>query len=320
MDYSLFAQEKGFAPPEHPTSEWVLDTGADDEATPEPDTGGTADDAPTANASFNVVIQYTNFGDTLARCQVEVAFYEPEEDDGTGGGSGEVIAVPDEAGTCAYTAFDPDAEEDPGSMNVRGTLDAGDALSLDDGDPVALPASEGTDGSVTYALADCARETYPFGRTFDLVGEGSIVPAFTLVEAVAVGPDLGRTLPADDDIVAGRTTQSLAEPMSWGWERLHDVPVTSEGPVVPSEVFVIRHARVADDRLVEALACVPGDETGVTISAEDLGQLSPTSEETYAYGQIDAYWDGLEVEAPWGELVKVRSLVSWSGEVELVGG
>jgi hypothetical protein len=39
-----------------------------------------------------------------------------------------------------------------------------------------------------------------------------------------------------------------------------------------------------------------------------------------AYGQIDACWDGREVEAPWGELVKVRSLVSWSGEVELVGG
>ena len=56
----------------------------------------------------------------------------------------------------------------------------------------------------------------------------------------------------------------------------------------------------------------------VTMTPEDLGQVSPTSEETYASGQTDAHWEGL-VEASWGELVKVPSLVSWSGELERVG-
>ncbi len=151
-------------------------------------------------------------------------------------------------------------------------------------------------------------------------GEGVGIPSFTLSEAVAVGPDLGRTLPLDDAIVLGKVTQSLTEPLAWGWERLHDAPQTSEGPVVPREMFVVRHARRADNRLLEALACLPGDERGVVISAADLGQLSPTTDATYAYGQIDTYWDGLVVAAPWGQLVKVRSLVSWSGEIVLVAG
>ena len=321
VDYNLYALSQKHAIPDTPESEWALDTGASDWA------GGSGEDSAevtvaeaTIDASFNVAIQYSNFGDTLGRCQIEVAFYEPDAGDGTGGGTGEVIAMPTEPGTCAYTDFDPDAELVAGSMNVRGTLEAGSALTLVDDSTVSLPALDHADGTVTYALVPCSRENFPFARTFDVVGEGAGIPTFTLSEAVAVGPDLGRTLPVDDAIVLGRVTQSLAEPLEWAWERLHDAPETSEGPVIPTEMFVVRHARLSDNRLLEALACLPFDERGIVISVADLGQLSPTTEATYAYGQIDAMWDGLPVAAPWGQIVKVRSLVSWSGEITLVSG
>ena len=320
VDYNFYAMAQKHAIPDDPESEWALDTGASEwEGSGEDSVDSTVAEA-TIDASFNVAIQHSTFGDTLGRCQVEVAFYEPDGGDGTGGGSGTVIAMPTIPGTCAYTAFDPEAEDVAGSMNVRGTLEAGSALTLADDAPVSLPAVDHDDGTVTYAMEACSRETFPFARTFDVVGEGAGIPAFTLSEAVAIGSDLGRTLPLDDAIVLGRVTQSLTEPLEWGWTRLHDAPETSEGPVVPSDMFIVRHARHADNRLLEALACLPTDEHGIVISAADLGQLSPTTEATYAYGQIDTYSDGLPVAAPWGQFVKVRSLVSWSGEIVLVSG
>ncbi len=319
-DYALHAKSPGSTLPDTPGTEWELDTGLLSASAPPEDSGGDAVAGGHIDAAFNVAIQYSNFGATLGRCQIEVAFYEPATDDGTGGGHGDEIALPALPGTCSYTTFDPDEAVIEGSMNVRGTLEAGDFLALDDGDSVPLPAQEHTDGTVTYALAGCAREAFPFGRTFDVAAEGSAIPAFILDEAVAVGPDLGRTLPLEREIVAGRVTQSLSEPLEWGWERLHAMPETSAGPVVPREMFIVRHARREDDRLLETLACMPSDEHGVVISAADLALLSPTTDSTYAYGQIDAYSDGLAVEAPWGQLVKVRSLVSWSGELVLVSG
>lgn len=294
------------------------DTGGD------ADTGGGADTGgpPTADASFSVLLQRPAWGTVVSRCALEVAFYEPAVGDGTGRSRGQTMTIPTDPGTCAYTAFT--GPQAAGPDNIRGTIDAGRALYLASREGTLTLDRTVTDDTdrtlVTYTLPDCEAD-FPFGRAFDLVGEGSpdgLAP-FTLPGAVAVGPDLVRTVPADADLVDEALTHSLQDPLSLAWSLPEAAPTTSAGVVVPTFVVSIRNNTVVDNQMFEALACLPGTDGGIVISTEDLAQLTPEdgAHETAAVVQVDAVWEGGEVAAPWGQIVKVRSAMSFSGNLHL---
>ncbi len=310
------------------------DSGAEFEA----DTGGASVDIPegdsaatsvveatesSANASINVIFQYVTFGQEASACSFDVAFYAVSEDDGFGGGgTAQTIALPTSAGTCAFTRFDPDDTGTGGSMTVQGTLDAGAELHASNADyDVTLSREENEDGSVRYRWNDCTEDTFPFAATLSLSGTGvdGGISAFTLTDAIAVGPDMTQLAPAASDLDAGILPQSVTEPLSWEWSWSADFPATSEGAVEVSELFVLRNQRRADNQLLEALACQPSTDGALTVSAADLSQLTPDpgDDSTYACAQLDARFSGAEADAPWGQTLRAQSLISVSGLVRL---
>lgn len=272
-------------------------------------------------ASFNAILQYNRFGAEVGRCDLEIAFFVPEEGDGTGGGEGRSMTMPTEPGTCAYTWFDPEEEVAAGAINLRGTLPAGDAVTLTDDAPIALDAVADDHGNVTYLLEDCRRETFPFTRRFDASAPGveGGIPAFTLPSAVGVGPDVTRVLPEDDALDREALPVPLDEPLVWEWALDGDAPETSEGGMTRSEMFVLRNNRRADNFVLEAIACLPAELGRVEVPVELLSQLTPDpgDDSTYAAGQVDVYWNGGAVVTAWGSLAKVQTLVSLSGELRL---
>jgi len=282
-----------------------------------------AAEAPLENiqASFNAILQYNRFGAEVGRCDLEIAFFVPEDGDGTGGGEGRSITMPTEPGTCAYTWFDPEEEVAAGAINLRGTLPAGDAVTLTDAAPIALDAAADAHGNVTYLYDDCRRETFPFTRHFDVSAAGvdGGIPAFALAGAVGVGPDVTRVLPEDDALDREVLPVPLDEPLVWEWALDGDAPETSEGEMTRSEMFVLRNTRRSDNFVLEAIACLPAELGRVEVPVELLSQLTPDpgDDSTYAAGQADVYWNGGAVVTAWGSLAKVQTLVSLSGELRL---
>ena len=313
------------------------------EAQTEPESQSTVAEAPTplANASFNVAIESSNWGASLGRCEVQVAFYEPDETDGFGEVEGEgddldnpdaedtandspyatVLPRPTEPGACEYALFDPDAEPTMGDVNVRGTLTAGDEVVLTDAAPITLQLGDLGDGSWRYTMASCSHDTFPFSRTFGLSakGEADGVPAFDLAGVVAVGPDFAfdgiDELPDDGNLLLPD-----GEDFDLMWTNLGNPPTTDAGVASPAMSVSIVTSRNGDNRMVEALGCQPHENGRLTVPAETLAMLTRTRElsgEVYSSVQLDIDYEGGEVDAPWGELVSVRSRVSQSGRVQL---
>ncbi|GDX81304.1 hypothetical protein LBMAG42_31150 [Deltaproteobacteria bacterium] len=309
-------------------AEFEADTGGWTEYADADDTAGVSLSEATeasANASINVIFQYVSFGAETSACSFDVAFYEPAEDDGYGsGGTAQTITMPEVAGTCAFTRFDPDDTGSGGSMTVLGTLDAGEELHATNADyDIALAREEAADGSIRYRWSGCTHDTFPFGQTLSLSGAGAgagvAIEAFSLTDAIAVGPDMLQSSPAAADLVLGILPQSVTTPLDWEWSWSADFPSTSEGPVAMSEMFVLRNVRREGDRLLESLACMPSADGALTVGAADLSQLTPDpgDDSTYASAQLDARFSGAEAEAPWGQTLRAQSLVSVSGLLRL---
>lgn len=319
-DYGIFGR-KGARGPESWADGDGTDTASADDGSDDTGRATTQIDFPETDASFNVAYQYGAFGGSQGRCQVEIAFFQPTTDDGSGGSSGQSISMPSAPGECAFTSFDLDGTVADGSMNIRGTWTAGDSLTLDDGATIPLPKVPHDDGTLTYALADCRHDTFPFARAFDVVapgGDGGL-PGFTLEAAVGVGPDLVRVLPDDAHLDQGILDQSVSEDMEWAWEYASDPPETAEGPMVSQEIFLLRNNRRSDNATLEAVACYPAATGELVVPVDMMSQLTPDPGDgsLYASAQVDVYWDGGDVQTQWGQLVKVRSLITLSGELRL---
>lgn len=276
-----------------------------------------------ANASINLIFQYSSFGNTAAGCVFDVAFYPVTEDDGYGsGGTAQTIDLPTEPGTCAFTRFDPDDTGTGGSMTVRGTDDAGAELHAYNGAyDIPLRRQESEDGTVRYRWEECTHSGFPFAQTLSLRGDGKAggIAAFDLPEVIAVGPDVIQNHPSPEDLDRGVLPTSLAQPFDWQWAWSAGFPSTAEGPVAVTQMFVIRNARTADNQLLEALACKPTEDGGLTVDPSDLGQLTPDpgDDSTYGAAQLDTYFEGAAAEAPWGETLRAQSLISLSGLLRL---
>lgn len=328
-DYSLTGM-KAYSGLGDSGSEFDADTGGWTEYAETDDTAGASlveaeeTEVASANASINVIFQYVSFGAETSGCSFDVAFYEPAEDDGFGsGGTAQTITMPEVAGICAFTRFDPDDTGSGGSMTVLGTLDAGAELRATNTDyDITLAREESADGSIRYRWSECSHDTFPFGQTLSLSGAGTgvAIEAFTLTDAIAVGPDIVQHVPATADLDLGILPQSLTTTLDWEWSWSTDFTSTSEGAVTMSEMFVVRNVRREGDRLLEALACMPATDGALTVTAADLSQLTadPGDDSTYACAQLDARFSGAEAEAPWGQTVRAQSLVSVSGLLRLL--
>lgn len=278
------------------------------------------------DASFSVVHQQTSYGSDTTLCWIQAAFYEAGGDDGQGSGaSGQVVEIPSEPGTCAYTAFAEDEAVADGSMGLRGTVDAGRALGLLGEERILrLDREVNEDGQAVYALENCADGAFPFGETFDVFAPGSAradgLDGFLLRDAVAVGPDLRRVEPGDEALVDGQLQHDNDEPLRFAWEYLDDPPRTAAGEVVSSPLLLLRNTRQSENRVFEALACRPEFDGWVEVPVETLGMLSPDdgSGETYVQAQVDVTWAGEAVTAPWGQVLRIQSLVTFGGVMKLV--
>lgn len=272
-----------------------------------------------AEASINLRFEYGDFGERVSACSAEVAFYTISEDDGYGdGNTAGTITQPEDAGTCAFTAL-TDTSGSGGSLSVRGSVDAGESLRMWGAARLDLPRQESGD-ALTYST-NCSAETYPFGHTLSLSGNGVAggIGTFTLHDVVAVTPDIRQTAPTDADLDAGILPQSVSEPMDWGWEWTGPFPTTADGPAETSQMFYIRNMRRDDNAIFEAIACMPDEDGWLTVPAEMMSLLTPDpgDDSLYASAQLDTYVYGVEGDAPWGETVRVQSKVVLSGLVRL---
>ncbi len=277
----------------------------------------------TSNASINVMLQYSGFGSDATNCMFDVAFYTVAGDDGYGsGGTAQMITMPTDPGTCAFTSFNPDDTGTGGSMTVLGTMDAGDELHASNGSfDLSLTKQTQSDGSIRYHWGACDQASFPFAQALTLTGTGvdGGIAAFSLPDVIAVGPDITQVTPATSQLDLGILPVSVSQPLDWAWAWSAAFPSTSEGPVGVSQTFVIRNQRTSDNQLLEALACMPTHDGSMTISAADLSQLTPDpgDNSTYASAQVDTYFMGAPSVAPWGQTVRAQSLISISGLLRL---
>jgi len=289
---------------------------------------------PEGELSFQVNFQWGDWGQSLAGCTFDLAFYEPYEDDGYGAGQvGQIVELPEEDGDCVTTVFDLDEERGEGATTVRGTLSAGDVITLSSPSAtLELVASIDEQDRLYYRLEDCTVEGFPFGEVFDLDVPGSDeansggagIPAFFAAEAIAVGPDLSLLTPGLESMDGNLLTHSAGEAFEAAWEYHQDIPEV-DGETLGRDLTTFLANRITDtNELIETLACRPAQADGITLSVDDLATLShnpadaETTHEIYQTSfQINTQYQGAEFETPWGALSRVGTAVSLTGVMDL---
>ncbi len=296
------------------------------------------------NVSFDVGFQRNNWGETLSRCQVQVAFTRRGESDGMGEGEEpyrQEMVYPDEIDTCTLTRFDevdssapeePQDEERPGepdsndgesedNWNLRGTMDAGECIWLH-GDERSWALTRLIDGQdrVTYEMADCDADTFPFGQVLDLdVGAADARPplaGLALDDAFVVGPqlDVQVLLESPQD---GLIYHRVDNPLLVEWEEAGPPPDVAH-VFMHEELVMIQVSEMGVADPIEALACRPdlaADEVMVAPSIlEELPHNIALDDNLYSTSfQVDSRYVGPEMQTPWGEVIRVSTTVTDGG-------
>jgi len=289
------------------------------------------DDPPEIAMSLEAVLQRTRWGESLARCQIEVGFRDVGDDDDSSQGSDlSVLVIPDATGTCAYTALRPEEIEDPvgfgtgeDDWELSGTLSGADTIYLhSETTTLTLHRQEIGAGQVRYEVPSCSIADFPFGQVFDLEVpslEGAAIPGFYVEEALAVGPDLRFREPVvslSADILYHRADS----PIYGVWDDLGPPPVVLGEALEPDRMIFVRNHTEGSRAPFEALACLPPDRQ-MAVGPEALALLEANpdrvTEAYYIAFQVDTVFNTPAFEAPWGQTVYARSTVSESGEVHL---
>jgi hypothetical protein len=272
--------------------------------------------------SFSVALQRGDWGESLTRCQVELAFLERGQHDGLfNSPSGQVIDYPTTPGTCRYTSF-TESEAALGLWSIKGTRQAGQSVWLH-GDEASLELELGIDdrGRYTYALNDCDEAAFPFAQVLDLEvpgddGEDGLA-GFEAPEAFAVGADIAidaLPLPLDE---RGRLVLPAGEDLRVGWSYLQQQPSIDGQAVEHLPYLMLRNMHPGDEQPFEALACLPSQLGTATIGAADLAQLTPAGDpetgDPYVAFQLDAWYEGPAVQTPWRSSSRVLSMVTEGG-------
>ncbi len=296
------------------------------------------------HVSFDVGFQRNNWGETLSRCQVQVAFTRRGESDGMGSGGMEgeepfrqEIAYPEEIDTCALTRFDevessaPEEPQEEGrpeerdfendNWNLRGTLDAGECLWLHgDEKSWALTRRIDSQDRVTYEMLDCDADTFPFGQVLDLdVGAHDARPplaGLALDDAFVVGPQLDVQVLLESPQV-GIVYHRVDNPLLVEWEEAGPPPDV-EHVFMHEELVMVQVAEMGVAEPMEALACRPdleADEIMVASSIlEGLPHNIAIDDNLYSSSfQVDSRYVGPDVATPWGEVIRVSTTVTDGG-------
>ncbi len=286
---------------------------------------------PEIEMYLEAVLQRTRWGESLGRCQIEVAFREAETDPAPSQGSASpMILLPETAGTCAYTALAPEEAGDPvgpGSgeddWELLGTLSGSDVIYLhSETTTLTLHRQEIAGGKVRYELAECSIADFPFGQVFDLEVpslEGAAIPGFYVEEALAVSPDVWLREPLVS--LSAETLYHPADTSLHGvWDDLGVQPEVLGERLAPERMIFARNHNEGEFQPFEALACRPPDRQMV-IRPEVLAHLQanpdPETHRYYIGFQVDTALSTPAFMAPWGQTVFARSTVSESGEIHL---
>lgn len=311
----------------HPSTGW----------TPGEDVAHLGSASSMINVSFGVAFQRNNWGDTLQRCQVQVAFTRTGESDGMGMGDSSVqehIQVPEEEGWCMTTRFDEvsdDPPPEPGdedlgpdrtdNWNLRGSLDAGCRVWLH-GEGGSWPLERHFDDKdrVIYELDSCDELSFPFGQVLDLeISEPDAAPPLAglrLEGAFAVGFPLEVEVLIDapqQGILYHRVDNPLLvawQELVWDWDL--------EGDWEHEELAVLRVSEFGVADPVEVLACRPPLENDeILFGSEQLSGLphnhQPDSDHWSSTFQVDSRYIGPMLATPWGEVMRVESTISDGG-------
>lgn len=291
---------------------------------------------PTLQVSVEAALQQSGWGTHLGRCEVNVTFTHPPETDGMYEQPAQLwdpLNIPDRDGDCALTLRDPaemqaalDAQgTPPDNWTLTGTVDVGAEVQLvSDAHTLTLAAEWNEDGTeVRYGLEDCAADTFPRSEAFDLVvAEGAPddgIEPFTLDDVLAAGPGLELTgIGRAPGLIRPALVQGRNAPIRWSFDRA--LPTLDRA--LEHEVRATVRNCVQDGiREFEGLVCVsdPADGTlgtEVTLSGAALARMTPdrdASGDLYLSLQLDSITTGPEVTAPWGQRIRVQSVVSIDG-------
>jgi hypothetical protein len=266
---------------------------------------------------------------------LEVGLWRVEAPPEDPGSRGAVIEIPRTPGTCAYTAFPEHTTQAAGSLGSLGTLDAGSEVSLWDAEGTfPLARVDRSNSDIThYQQLPCDPRTYPAGRTLSLSSPGSAfrdgLPAFTIADAVAVGPELVRTAPTDAEVMASADAaggldrfvlhQPRSEALDLAWTRVGGPPAVGGMELRPRTYVVLRHFFVSEQRVFETLVCAPDVEGTYTLTPDDFARFLPDdgSGETMIGLQVEEHWMTPRTWAPWGGFAP-RSFTSWGGMIYLL--
>jgi len=291
------------------------------------------DEPPEIEMAFEAVLQRTRWGESLGRCQIEVSFKEkaePIEDGPPSGNPAQVILLPEDVGTCAYTALSPAEAGAPmgdgggaDDWQLEGTLSGADTIYLHSAETtLTLHRQPIAGGSVRYELPSCTMADFPFGHVFDLEVphlEGAAIEGFYIEEALAVGPDV--TLREPMVSLSAETLFHPADrPMYATWNDGGSPPEVLGDHLEAHRRIFVRNHNEGEHHPFEALACLPPDRQ-MTLHPETLSALranpDPVTEHYYLAFQVDTVFTTPEFEAPWGQSVFARSTVSESGEIHM---
>lgn len=299
---------------------------------------------PEMDLSFDIALQRNGWGQQVGRCQIQLAFTNKGED-GWGapeGPSPVQVVYPQNVGECVYTDLEPEEQGDPGdgepgggseggdpmdqdeNWNLAGVFEGNDVVWLHSGHrSIALDLVELESGGVRYEWSGCNDADFPFGEVFDLEVPASANPdgiqGFYVEEAFGIGPDLMLLSPQDQPGDGGKVFHWNQQALSANWE--HDVPPPAlEDLELERRVDVVYRNFTHDMRPVEAVVCLPADDAFTTqAEALQMMQANPDSfTQDFLLGfQVDAVYDSPPFKTPWGQSVRVRSVITEGGNVHL---
>jgi hypothetical protein len=259
-----------------------------------------------------------------ARCLLEAGFWRIEAPPRDPGAVGAVIERAVEPGTCVLTRFPDDQTQAAAALGTLGALDAGPYVRLQSGTRILdLPADDRDEDVRRYRMEPCDPMSYPFGENFDLSTPGTTrlegLEAFTLREGLFVGPRVRRVAPPDESAIDGIVHHRRDEALDVAWEEMARRPRVRGRFLQPVTHVTLRHMRRGENRLFEALSCMPDQADSFLIPAEELLRMEPDdgSGDTYVALQVDVGWMAPVAYVPWGGVTR-RSTASWSGLMYLL--
>ncbi len=289
----------------------------------------------TIRVFVDVALQRTSFGQQVGRCQIQVAF-EPvvwgDQDDQPASEPPWAVAYPDQAGTCAFSTEPLPEEGEPSAPDnwyVSGSLIGPPSIALTNMDRrIELLAVESEDGRVRYELPDCSEHSFPTREVFNLDvpetdddGPGDTLPAFRIMDAFAVGPDVHLTTPIPDPDIAGPLPHPIDTDLDVAWQFDGDPPSIGGQVLDPRVELKLYNQDDLREQENQWLVCLPDDDGRFRLGADDLAAMTanpdPADDRWAASLTVHTITESPPFDTPWGESVQINAHISEGGFISL---